>query len=128
MPIMFSTSQTKKDKGRYCCAYACTNEPLIKKGGLCHKHYARKLSIKDPVYARYNQFKSNATRRHKDFDITLEEFRGFCEETGYLKDGKRGYAATIDRINNNAGYHIGNIQILSHSKNSSKGSSSVCPF
>jgi len=42
------------------------------------------------------------------------EFRNFCEETGYIiTKGMRGYRYTIDRINNNYGYHIWNIQLLS---------------
>lgn len=124
-------SPAKKRTGRYCCAYACTNEPIARKGGLCHKHYARKLREKDPVAVRYNQFKNNAKTRGKVFSITLDEFRGFCARTGYIvKKGRRGKAATIDRRCNAHGYHIWNIQILTLSQNSSKGagSSQDCPF
>jgi len=106
-------SQIKKEQGRYCCAYACFNKPVRKKGGLCHKHYARKLKGRDPVYDRYNNFKTNALKRGKEFQITLKQFRDFCKETGYiLTKGKRGQNATIDRIDNTLGYTIDNIQIL----------------
>lgn len=119
--IPFKTSELKKTQGVYCCAYACTNDPVPKKGGLCHKHYARKLRETDPVYMRYNQFKCSATQRVKDFSITLEQFRKFCNDTGYIvKKGMRGLNARIDRININEGYHIDNIQILSVSENSIK--------
>lgn len=125
---MFRTSPAKKEAGRYCCAYACTNEPIKRKGGLCHKHYARKRRLIDPISTRYNQFKGNARKRNKAFSITIEQFREFCKKTGYLIDrGKRGANATIDRIDNSKGYHIDNIQLLTLRQNASKGVS-YCPF
>lgn len=125
---MFCISEAKKQAGLYCCAYNCTNEPIKKKGGLCHKHYARKRREEDPIYSRYNQFKCRAKQRNKSFSITLEQFKDFCKRTGYLVDkGKRGQNATIDRIKNKYGYHIWNIQLLTNRQNASKGTSD-CPF
>lgn len=125
---MFAISETKKKQGRYCCAYACTNRPNPRKGGLCDKHYARKRRELDPVYTRYNQFKSSATRRKKPFSITLEQFREFCQETGYIvSKGMRGMRSTIDRVDNKKGYHIDNIQLLTLRQNASKGEKE-CPF
>lgn len=127
-------SENKKERGRYCCAYACYNKPVAKKGGLCHKHYRRKRREIDPVAVRFNNFKGNAKKRRKVFTITLEEFRGFCKRTGYIiESGKRGQNATIDRRCNAHGYHIWNIQILSLTDNCKKGSGFRgddfdCPF
>lgn len=126
---MFCISEVKKKEGRFCCAYNCYNEPIKRKGGLCHKHYARKRREIDPIGTRFNQFKTNARRRNQEFSITIEQFRNFCSETGYLiEKGKRGQNATIDRIKNKFGYHIWNIQLLSNRKNASKGASDDCPF
>lgn len=114
-------STTKKAKGVQCCAYACRNKPVSRLGGLCHKHYKRKRRESDPVGVRYNQFKTNALARGKDFTITLTEFREFCDRTGYIiKPGYRGRSATIDRINNEHGYHIWNIQLLTAKANTRK--------
>lgn len=125
---MFCTSEAKKKQGKYCCAYNCKNKPIEKKGGLCHKHFARKRREEDPVYTRFHQFKNNAKRRGKQFDITLEQFRQFCKDTGYIVEkGKRGANCTIDRIDNNKGYTLDNIQFLTRKQNSSKGTSD-CPF
>lgn len=127
-------SPVKKKEGRYCCAYGCSNEPIEKKGGLCHKHYRRKQRERDPVQIRYNGFRGNAKKRGKEFNITLNEFRSFCERTGYIvKKGMRGQNATIDRRCNAQGYHIWNIQILSNSANAKKGDrfngdNFDCPF
>lgn len=126
---MFFTSEAKKKAGKYCCAYNCANEPVERKGGLCHKHYARKRREVDPIYSRFNQFKGNAKKRNKPFTITLEEFRQFCLDTGYLiQKGKCGQNTTVDRIRNPEGYHINNIQLLTNRQNASKGASEDCPF
>lgn len=116
--LFFKISPIKKEEGIFCCAYACKNKPGQKKGGLCHKHYHIHRRILDPVYDRYVNFKRNALKRSKDFTITLEEFRDFCQRTGYIiKKGMRGRNCTIDRIKNHLGYHIGNIQIKSNEAN-----------
>lgn len=127
------TSQDKKNKGQKCCAYACTNKPVYKLGGLCSKHYRQKRRIIDPVACRYNGFKGNAKRRNKEFTITLDEFRIFCQRTGYcIVKGRRGKNATIDRRCNIHGYHIWNIQLLTLTENCRKGTSNNenfdCPF
>lgn len=119
--LTFQTSQAKKAAGVFCCAYGCKNSAIAKKRGLCHTHYSRYRRIVDPVYNRYVNFKGNALRRKKEFTITLQEFRKFCAETGYIIcKGKRGRNCTIDRIRNWEGYNINNIQILSIGSNLDK--------
>jgi hypothetical protein len=127
-------SQNKKDAGRFCCVYACQNEPEKKLGGLCFKHYQRKRRQADPVGVRFTQFRINALNRKKEFTITLLEFRNFCQVTGYcIKKGRRGKNATIDRYCNAHGYHIWNIHLMTNSANASKGAGFrgddfECPF
>lgn len=105
----------------YCCAYACTNEPVYKKGGLCHKHYRNYRKALDPVADRYNLWKCSATQRGKSFDVTLEEFRKFCETTGYiLTKGMRGKNATIDRTLVTDGYNMENISLMTLRANARK--------
>lgn len=116
--LEFKISEAKKIEGRYCCAYACKSKPCAKKRGLCHKHYAIYRRQKDPIYDRYVNFKGNALRRCKEFSITLEQFRNFCQETGYIiKKGYRGKNCTVDRIRNWKGYHIGNLQLITNMAN-----------
>lgn len=119
--LHFHVSETKKSEGRFCCAYACRKKPCDRKRGLCHMHYQRHRRIVDPVYDRYFNFRNNALRRHKGFTITLQEFRDFCHREGYIIcKGKRGRNCTIDRIENQHGYHIWNIQIKSNLANIKK--------
>lgn len=116
--LNFCTSDAKKQAGIYCCAYSCKSPAVVKKRGLCHKHYAIHRRIVDPIYDRYVNFKGNAKRRCKDFTITLAEFRDFCNRTGYIiKKGMRGRNCTIDRSDNCYGYHIWNIGIKSNEAN-----------
>jgi hypothetical protein len=127
-------SLAKKWAGLYCCAYGCSNEPDDRKGGLCHKHYARKIKERDPVYVRYNHFIAKAKSRGVVNTVTLEEFRRFCQATGYIiTKGKRGQNATIDRRCNHQGYHIWNMTLLTNRQNAKKGNKHrgddfTCPF
>lgn len=107
-------SPAKKSKGEKCCAFHCHNAPVQKLGGLCYKHYRRKRRKLDPVGIRYQDFTGNARKRGIPCNVTLKEFRQFCVDNDYIVvKGQRGRAATIDRIRNNEGYYIGNMQILS---------------
>jgi len=122
--LAFQVSESKKKAGIFCCAYGCKNSANKKKRGLCHKHYNIHRRIVDPVYNRYHNFKNNAAKRpwHGEigipFEITLEEFREFCQRTGYIiQKGKRGRNCTIDRVKNEFGYYIWNIEIRSHEAN-----------
>ena len=118
---MFEVSIHKKKEGRFCCAYACINKPAEKKGGLCHKHYARKLREENPKKVRYSQMKQKAKSRNIEFSLTLDEFFILCRNTGYLEKRRRGQNATVDRRCNIHGYHLWNIQIITNKANASKG-------
>lgn len=71
-------------------------------------------------YAYYT-LKGNAKRRNKFFDLTFDQFKQFCEENDYLQGkGKTAESKSIDRINNEIGYTITNLQILSLRDNTRK--------
>jgi len=111
---MMNISEQKKKAGEYCCAHGCYSMPVLKKGGLCHKHYRIKCKERDPVQIRYNEFVHNARKRGKEKVITLAQFRAFCDDTGYyLTKAMRGNKVTLDRPKNWLGYSIYNIQLLS---------------
>ena len=120
--LKFVVSAIKKQQGIHCCAYGCKNKPNERKRGLCHKHYHIHRRIIDPVYDRFVNFRGNAKKRRNgvgiEFTITLQEFRDFCERTGYIvKKGMRGKNCTVDRIKNEFGYHIWNIQLINNEAN-----------
>jgi len=73
------------------------------------------------VLVRYGQFKGKAKQRGIFFNISLEEFRKFCNDTGYIiKSGHRGMRYTIDRRDNLKGYVIGNIRLVTNATNINK--------
>ena len=111
-----------------CCAYRCPNSKQ-KKDRFCSKHRHRYNKINNPVQYTYNALKSNARRRRKFFDLTIEQFRSFCEKNNYMElKGKTGASASIDCIIAAKGYTEGNIRILSISENSRKGAKDEVPF
>lgn len=119
--IGFCISPAKKKQGRYCCAYACNGKPISKLGGLCYTHYRKKRRAVDKIAERYAQWLSKCRQRKISNDVTLEQFREFCQRTGYLiTKGKRGQNATIDRVRNWEGYTIDNMQLLTGRANTRK--------
>jgi len=73
--------------------------------------------------------KSNAKRRGKFFDLTLEQFKTFCIDTGYMAGkGKKATSLSIDRIDVEKGYTIDNLQILTLTANTVKRHEEDYPF
>lgn len=64
----------------------------------------------------------SARKRSLPFTLTKAELTEFCTKTCYLE--RRGTAPdslTIDRIDWNEGYHIWNLQTVTHAENSRQG-------
>lgn len=119
--------ESKKKKG-LCVACRCTRK-AAPRDKFCHRCRKRYQKEHNPVSYTFGFLKQNAKRRGKQFDLTIEEFKGFCERTNYIElKGRLKKSATIDRINPNKGYSIDNIQILSLSENSSKSDKENVPF
>lgn len=114
-----------KDK---CCVRGCGNN-RSRRSRLCSKHLHRHYKEINLLAYTYDLLRQNARRRGKIFEITLDEFREFCDETRYLeRKGRTAECASIDRIIQSKGYVKGNLQILTVSDNSIKGTDEVCPF
>ena len=79
------------------------------------------FKTKNPEKYAYKNLKHNAKNRGKEFAITFEEFKEFCFKTEYIKGkGKSCESLSIDRIDNEKGYTIDNIRVLTLSDNSKK--------
>lgn len=88
-----------------------TNSELVKAWKMAH-----------PLEYAYQTLKDNARRRGKEFSLTLEQFKRFCRKTDYISGkGKTKTSYSIDRIENDKGYTLKNIQILPLGENSKKG-------
>ena len=70
-----------------------------------------------------NMLRRSARKRNIPFTLTVDEFKSFCAETGYLeRRGKNPDSLTVDRKDWNEGYHSWNIRALAHAENSAQGS------
>lgn len=106
----------KHRKPGICVAHGCKSK--TKRDRFCPKHSKRYQKLKNPVKYKYHQLKYRAIERGKEFTLTIEEFRVFCDETGYMETkGKASWKSTIDRIDPDKGYSIDNIQIMTNGDN-----------
>jgi hypothetical protein len=104
-------------KGR-CQVKFCNKKT---KGKMCSTHRSQKCRANDPVrYAFYN-LKASAKRRNIVFTITIEQFRDWCRKVKYIGfAGRSSTSFTIDRIHNDIGYHIDNINVMQKGDNVKK--------
>jgi hypothetical protein len=73
------------------------------------------------VKTAYQNLRQSAQRRGKEFTLTLEEFEKFAIETNYIiGKGITKKGLHVDRINEDEGYHIWNIQVMENSDNIKK--------
>jgi hypothetical protein len=92
-----------------------------KKGNFCHCHSKRRYRQKYPIKAAFQNLRTNARRRGKEFLLTFEQFEAFCQRTQYMTGkGRTKDSFTIDRRRNDEGYSVENIQIMTLSENSTK--------
>jgi len=97
---------------------------IVYKGFLnhCWKCHSRMLKERRPWTYVLNMLRHSARKRKLPFSLTIAEFKAFCLKTGYLeRRGNKPGDLTIDRIDCNDGYHIGNIRVLTHAENSDQG-------
>lgn len=88
-----------------CATEGCHN--YIRTRTDCNTCRSKKTRAKDLVKYVWSNVKHRAKQRDKDFTLDLEEFRAW-----FIKEGFRVGIDTIDRIKNEHGYHIWNIQKL----------------
>ncbi len=101
-----------------CSSRYCMNKTTRT---LCGSCASKKSRLADPVRYSYNNLKHRAKERNKEFTLTLDEFRKFCHETLYIQGkGKTVGSYNIDRIDNDKGYTIDNIQVMEKVKNIKK--------
>jgi hypothetical protein len=111
-----------------CSKKYCRNE-RAHWSTLCHKcRSVRFKTINAPAYF-FNALRGNAKKRNKEFLLTLDQFKQFCNDTGYLeKKGKNGSSLSIDRIDAKGPYSINNIQALTLRENTIKENTVDYPF
>ena len=88
---------------------------------ICSTCISRKYRLEYPVESSYQNLKQNAKRRGKVFELTLKQFKEFCVKTNYIQNkGVTKESYHIDRIDENIGYTIDNLQVLTNTQNVKK--------
>lgn len=106
-----------KAKSKKCSTDGCRKK-RAKNKGYCHACNKRRYRKANPMMASYQALKSNSKRRGHFFDLTFEQFRQFCYETEYMaKKGRSSLSYSVDRIIEELGYTVGNLQALTNRDN-----------
>lgn len=117
----------KQKKGtcivRFCAKHALARRDRTgKRYKYCAKHRRQRQKETDPIGYFFDALRQNARRRKVGFHLSKKEFAVFCAETDYIRlKGRYKNDMTIDREIPALGYRYGNLQLLTRSKNSSKG-------
>lgn len=86
---------------------------------MCYRCEKRRWYLRHPIEYRFARLKMDSKRRGIGFELTIEDFREFCNLTGYhVKSGCTPESLTIDRIRPGEPYKRGNIRIATHQINS----------
>jgi len=102
-----------------CNVAYCRN--IVTQGSKCSKCIKREYRKRNPMKAAFQNLRANASRRGKDFSLTFEQFKNFAIATNYIAGkGRQRNSFHIDRIREDEGYHINNIQVLTNHENLKK--------
>jgi hypothetical protein len=89
---------------------------------ICWKCHSRLLKERHPWTYALNGIRGSARKRGLPCTLTVAEFKAWCLKNKYIeKTGNKPGSMTVDRIDWNEGYHIWNIQPLTHAENSEQG-------
>lgn len=114
--LLLPTIPEKRERMR-CISHGCR-----RKGDADHHRCpvcrSRLYRLKNPERYAYGNLRSSARKRHIPFELTFEEFVGFCSSTEYIeKRGKNPDSLTIDREKRSLPYQKGNLRIMTYQEN-----------
>lgn len=76
---------------------------------------------KFPLKYSFGNLRRRAKQRGKDFSLTYEQYEEFAIKTDYARlKGKSSLSLSIDRKNNDEGYHFWNIRAITLQNNTRK--------
>lgn len=102
-----------------CKTKFCRRIPT--QGKTCNTCKSRIQVEKNPIGRVFRNLKSNAKRRGKNFNLSIEYFREMVIASGYMEmRGRTKDRMSIDRLDPHLGYIPGNIKIITVGENSRK--------
>lgn len=85
---------------------------------ICGTCKSRAQRARDEVAYVFYHRKSRAAQRGIAWNLTREQFAWFCRQTRYLeRRGTKSKDYSIDRIDPDRGYEIGNIRVVTNRTN-----------
>lgn len=85
---------------------------------LCSKHRSQRWRANNPYSDLLIKLRNRARKLDVPCTLTVEELKKFCEDTRYLElRGTSSEGLHIDRIRNEEGYCIHNLQVLTNAQN-----------
>lgn len=106
------TKIRKRNRG-LCVSYKCqrVTDGNNLRCGTCRSRLSR---LRRPDRYAFAVLRESARKRGIPFLLTFEEFKAFCDKTGYVeKKGKTPQAMTVDRIDSKKPYQADNIRPMS---------------
>lgn len=105
---------------KICIICKTDTTPYWHSGPKCKRCYSQDPKTKEATSkynlkpnSRYSKAKRNAKQRHKDWNLTFEEYSLFLNKDCYYCAGQLGstvfYGSGLDRLNNDLGYYVNNI-------------------
>lgn len=110
---------------------SCCNDGLMPKCKPCHTEYIRNHHIKNPAHVMVQAAKVRAKKKGLVFNITYRDIKipTHCPILGIKLEVANNIhndgSPTLDRINNNLGYTLGNIQVISFKANTIKNNATI---
>lgn len=91
------------------------------KSPYCSKCRRKHWKAKFELHYAFGNLRRRAKQRGKDFSLTREQYIEFAIKTDYARlKGKSSLSLSIDRKDNNEGYHHWNIRAITLRENSRK--------
>ena len=105
---------------KVCKHKGCDSAPAFGRNE-CYKCRSRGIMARKPIDMCFYFLKKSAKKRGLEFSIELKWFKDWVLKSDYMeRRGRSAESLGIDRIKNELGYTMTNIQILTKSENSAK--------
>jgi len=114
-------SRKAKSYPRKCAVKFCRRKVhKSEKSPICSRHRARRWKERYPLRYSFNKLRNRARERGHEFLLTFKHYEKFALESGYAEGkGKTAESFSINRIDENRGYSVDNIECITLSENSS---------
>jgi hypothetical protein len=110
-----------KKRNRKICAVKGCGRKRPKRGRICSGCLMLRWRTNHPERSAYSAIKESARKRKIFFSLTFKEFSDWARKHNYVDNrGRASGDFHVDRIRDEEGYHLGNIQVLTAADNTRK--------